>query len=190
MSACVQPDSGACGRSETFGWKARVRGLAHRYIPTWLHIPRKFTRPSHLGSVIAPNCLFSSRRGAARVGSIPIARSTFRWLTLAYVVLGRARAKLSVPTVSSRPRPAIEQTEIGAGNLPVTPGGIECAPTGHPRDRHSLTLPASGYARLAPQARWTTTGQLRPTHDRKGVSGRRQRSRWGTAERKHVARHQ
>ena len=46
--------------------------------PTWPHIPRKFTRPSHLGSVIAPNCLFSSPRGAARVGSIPIARSTLR----------------------------------------------------------------------------------------------------------------
>jgi hypothetical protein len=37
------------------------------------------------------------------MGSIPIARSTFRWLTLAYVVLGRARAQFSVPKVSMLP---------------------------------------------------------------------------------------
>jgi hypothetical protein len=47
-------------------------------IPTWPYIPRKFTRQSHLASAIAPNYLFSSFRGPARVGSIPIARSTPR----------------------------------------------------------------------------------------------------------------
>jgi hypothetical protein len=45
---------------------------------TWPHIPRKFTRPSHVESVIAPNRLFCSSGNAARVGSIPIARSTLR----------------------------------------------------------------------------------------------------------------
>ena len=45
---------------------------------TWPHIRRKFTRPSHLGSAIAPNPLFSRSGRASRVGSIPIARSTSR----------------------------------------------------------------------------------------------------------------
>jgi hypothetical protein len=38
---------------------------------TWPHIPRKFTRYSHLSSAFAPNRLFSSLGSAARVGSIP-----------------------------------------------------------------------------------------------------------------------
>jgi hypothetical protein len=52
--------------------------FARRRIPTWPHIPRKFTRPSHLGFAIAPNRSFSRPGGTARVGSIPIARSTSR----------------------------------------------------------------------------------------------------------------
>jgi len=52
---------------------------------------------------MAPNHLFSSFRSIDRVGSIPIARSNFRWLTLAYVVLGWASARFSVPTGSMRP---------------------------------------------------------------------------------------
>jgi hypothetical protein len=47
-------------------------------ILTWPHIPRKFTRYSHLSSAFAPNRLFSSLGSAARVGSIPIARSILR----------------------------------------------------------------------------------------------------------------
>jgi hypothetical protein len=47
-------------------------------IPTLSHIPRKFTRPSHLGSAVAPNRSFSSPESVSRVGSIPIARSTSR----------------------------------------------------------------------------------------------------------------
>jgi hypothetical protein len=38
----------------------------------------KFTRPSHLLFAVAPNRLFFSSGSAARVGSIPIARSTLR----------------------------------------------------------------------------------------------------------------
>jgi hypothetical protein len=52
--------------------------FARRRIPTWPHIPRKFTRPSHLGFAIAPIRLFSRPGSDARVGSIPIARSTPR----------------------------------------------------------------------------------------------------------------
>ena len=44
--------------------------------PTWPQIPRKFTRPSHLGPAIASNRLFLRSGSASRVGSIPIARST------------------------------------------------------------------------------------------------------------------
>jgi hypothetical protein len=46
--------------------------------PTWPHIPRKFTRPSHVAFTIVPNRLFSRSGTAFRVGSIPIARSTSR----------------------------------------------------------------------------------------------------------------
>jgi hypothetical protein len=45
-------------------------------IPTWPHIPRIFTRPSHLGFVIAAKPRFSSPGRFCREGSIPIARST------------------------------------------------------------------------------------------------------------------
>ena len=67
--------------------------------PTWPHIPRKFTRQSHLGFVVAPNRLFSSFGVVARVGSIPIARSTFRCLACPCVALGRGSAHRPVPTV-------------------------------------------------------------------------------------------
>jgi hypothetical protein len=43
---------------------------------TWPHIPRQFTRQSHLASVTAPNRLLPRLGSAVRVGSIPIARST------------------------------------------------------------------------------------------------------------------
>src|ERR1035438_10931458 len=59
---------------------------------TWAHVPRKFTRPSHLGSAIPPNRSFPGSGGAAPVGSIPIARSIFLCLACPCVVLGRARA--------------------------------------------------------------------------------------------------
>jgi hypothetical protein len=58
-------------------------------IPTWPHVPRKFTRPSHLGFAIAPNRLFSRPGSGTRVGSIPIARSIFHCLACRCVVLGR-----------------------------------------------------------------------------------------------------
>ena len=74
-------------------------------IPTWPHIPRNFTRQSHLGSAIAPNYLFSGSGRAARAGSIPIARSNFRCLAYPYVVLGRGPAHCLVPTVSMRLQP-------------------------------------------------------------------------------------
>src|SRR5450631_4777089 len=76
----------------------------HRCIPTWPHIPRKFTRPSHLGCVAAPNRLFLGSGSASRVGSIPIARSIFRWLTLAYVVRPRTREldRMSLPCCAHR----------------------------------------------------------------------------------------
>ena len=70
--------------------------------PTWPHIPRKFTSPSHLRSAIAPNRLFSSSERGARVGSIPIARSIFRCLACPCVALGRDLACRPVPTVSIR----------------------------------------------------------------------------------------
>jgi hypothetical protein len=43
-------------------------------IPTWPHIPRIFTRPSHFGFVVATNPLFSRSGRAFRVYTIPIAR--------------------------------------------------------------------------------------------------------------------
>jgi hypothetical protein len=42
------------------------------------HIPRKFTRKSHLASASAGNRLFYSSGSTLPVGSIPIARSTLR----------------------------------------------------------------------------------------------------------------
>jgi hypothetical protein len=47
-------------------------------IPTWHHITRIFTRPSHLGFVIAAKPCFLSPGRCCRVGSIPIARSILR----------------------------------------------------------------------------------------------------------------
>jgi hypothetical protein len=43
---------------------------------TWPHIPRKFTRQSHLAFAIGLNRLFYRLGSSARLGSIPIARST------------------------------------------------------------------------------------------------------------------
>jgi hypothetical protein len=45
---------------------------------TWPHIPRKFTRQSHLVLAFAPNRLFQRPGTAFPVGSIPIIRSTSR----------------------------------------------------------------------------------------------------------------
>jgi hypothetical protein len=52
----------------------------------------KFHTPITLGVRFVPNRLFSSYEGAARVGSIPIARSTFRCLVSPCVVPGCNRA--------------------------------------------------------------------------------------------------
>jgi hypothetical protein len=46
--------------------------------PAWPHVPRKFTRLSHLRFAVARDCLFSSSGNNARVGSVPIARATSR----------------------------------------------------------------------------------------------------------------
>ena len=54
----------------------------------------------HLASAIAPNRLFSRPERAARVGSIPIARSTFRCLPSPCVAPGRDLAYRPVPTAS------------------------------------------------------------------------------------------
>src|SRR5216684_6410063 len=80
--------------------------------PTWPHIPRKFTRQSHLASANAPKRLFSRPGSASRVGSIPIARSTFRCLASPYVVLGRVRAFCPVPTVSMRLQPVFWRSNV------------------------------------------------------------------------------
>src|SRR5216684_760978 len=86
-------------------------------IPTWPHIPRKFTRQSHLASAIAPNYLFSSPGGGDRVGSISIARSTFRCLACPCVVLGRGSAHRPVPTVSTRLQPTkVFKTSVSKPN--------------------------------------------------------------------------
>jgi hypothetical protein len=71
------------------------------YVTLRCPIPRKFTRQSHLGFAIAPKRLFFSSGSTARVGSIPIARSTFRCLACACVVLGRGSVHRPVPTVST-----------------------------------------------------------------------------------------
>jgi hypothetical protein len=55
-------------------------------------MPRKFTRQSHWVSAIVPTCLFPRSGAPSRVGSIPIARSTFRCLALR-AVLRRDLAK-------------------------------------------------------------------------------------------------
>jgi hypothetical protein len=73
-------------------------------IPTWPHIPRKFTRPSHLGFAIAPNHLFLRPGAVARVGSIPIARSILVVPHWAGVVLGGVLARLFVSKITMRPR--------------------------------------------------------------------------------------
>jgi len=75
--------------------------------PTLPHIPRKFTRQSHLASAFVPKRLFSSAGRAARVGSIPIARSTFRCLASPCVAVGRALAYRPVPTASIWAQPFI-----------------------------------------------------------------------------------
>ena len=52
-------------------------GIGSRIL-TWSHVPRKFTRLSHLSVGVTRNPVFSSFRSGAPVGSIPIARSTLR----------------------------------------------------------------------------------------------------------------
>ncbi len=74
-------------------------------IPSWPRVPPKFTRPSHLGFDVEPNPVFCSFRTPNPVGSIPIARSTFRCLACPCVVLGRDLAYRPVPTVSMRLQP-------------------------------------------------------------------------------------
>jgi hypothetical protein len=124
VSTTAMESSDCCGRRRVMARQRPTTGSLEPGIapidvslrsPTWPHIPRKFTRPSHLGSAFAPNCLFSSPGSGARVGSIPIARSTFRCLACPCVVLGRARAYC--PILTSRcgyNRPFGDQVCIGA----------------------------------------------------------------------------
>ena len=61
-------------------------GIGSRIL-TWSHVPRKFTRLSHLSVGVTRNPVFSSFRSGAPVGSIPIARSTaWRWGAFAVLV--------------------------------------------------------------------------------------------------------
>jgi hypothetical protein len=61
-------------------------------------MPRKFTRPSHLGLPNASNSLFYRSEWAARLGSIPMARSTLRQrqATQGYKIGGRFAAVIPV----------------------------------------------------------------------------------------------
>jgi hypothetical protein len=61
--------------------------------------------PSHLNVGVTRNSVFSRFGSGARVGSIPIARSTFRCLACPCVALGRDLAYRPVPTVSTRLQP-------------------------------------------------------------------------------------
>jgi hypothetical protein len=76
--------SSAGTKRHTFAPKGSSMGTRASLYPyvalTWPHVPRKFTRQSHLAFAIAAKRLFSSPGNARRVGSIPIARSTFRCL--------------------------------------------------------------------------------------------------------------
>jgi len=69
-------------------------GFVPRCIPTWPHIPGKFTRPSHLNFAAAPNSLFSGSGSATRVGSIPIVRSTLNAMNRAQLLMRRAPVHL------------------------------------------------------------------------------------------------
>jgi hypothetical protein len=79
---------------------SRATDITHPYVAP---------RTAKIHTPVTLECLGDAKpyvfrvRKRARVGSIPIARSTFPWLTLAYVVLGRAPALFSVPNVSMRP---------------------------------------------------------------------------------------
>jgi hypothetical protein len=77
-------------------------GIGSRIL-TWSHVPRKFTRLSHLSVGVTRNPVFSSFRSGAPVGSIPIARSTFHSLAWPYVAIGHVRASSAVPTLSIPP---------------------------------------------------------------------------------------
>jgi hypothetical protein len=107
-------------------WRAQVGDLqlllealnfAHRCILTWPHIPRKLTRPSHLGFVIARNHLFSSSGSGARVGTIPIARSTFRCLACPCVCCPRLRPRSSSSPYSFDAATAIPSIECADRSL-------------------------------------------------------------------------
>jgi hypothetical protein len=125
-----------------------ARAFAHRCIPTWPQIPRKFTRPSHLGLGAGPNPLFSSLRSIGRVGSIPIARSTSRlasghvgtrdWdqdknhLVIQVALDGDAERRFGGPDVIGR-RCGISMHERCTGNYPwptgaVMPSSRPCSP--------------------------------------------------------------
>jgi hypothetical protein len=121
VSTTAMESSDCCGRRRVMARQRPMTGSPEPGIaptdvslrsPTWPRIPRKFTRQSHLGFVVAPNRLFSSSGVAARVGSIPIARSIFRCLACPYVALGRARAYRLVPTVSVRLQPVFWRPNV------------------------------------------------------------------------------
>ena len=75
------------------------RGVVSRS-PTLSLTTRKFARQSHAGFSESRKAIFYRLRRAARLGSIPIARSTFRCLACPCVVLGRGSRYRPVPTVS------------------------------------------------------------------------------------------
>jgi hypothetical protein len=63
---------------------------------------RENSHAKHLASAFAANRLFLKPATSFRVGSIPIARSTFCCLACPSVVLGRGSAHRPIPTVSTR----------------------------------------------------------------------------------------
>ena len=77
------------------------RGVVSRS-PTLSLITRKFARQSHAGFSESRNAVFYRLRRSVRLGSIPIARSTFRCLACPCVALGRCSSHRPVPTVSTR----------------------------------------------------------------------------------------
>jgi hypothetical protein len=68
--------------------------------PTLSQVTPKFARQSHAAIGASRNAAFYRVWKDVRLGSIPIARSTFRCLACPYVALGRYLAYRPVPTAS------------------------------------------------------------------------------------------
>src|ERR1700733_5394053 len=99
-------------------------GVVVSRAPTLALVTRNFARQSHAAVEASRNATFSRLCRAVRLGSIPIARSTFRCLACPCVVLRRARVHCLVPTVSMRLQPGFLSISSIGPSVEFVHGGL------------------------------------------------------------------